>query len=99
MKTNTDKTPRMILHLNSIKDDTATGMEVYCRKTNSVKVPSYDECMSCPYFHGVGSGTMIECEWVDEPPLMGDIRRVDWVDRNREKLRVSKLIDDKVIKK
>lgn len=96
---NKDKAPRMILHLNSIKDTTKSGMEVYCRKANKVLVPSYDDCMSCPYFHGAGSGTMIECEWEDVPPLTGDIRRVDWIDRKREQLRVSKLIDDKVIKK
>ncbi|MCM1216810.1 MAG: hypothetical protein NC548_20105 [Lachnospiraceae bacterium] len=96
---NKDKTPRMILHLNSIKDMTQSGKEIYCRKVNSLKVPTYQDCMSCPYFHGMGSGTMIECEWEDEPPLMGDIRRVNWDDRKHELLRVSKLIDDKVIKK
>lgn len=88
-----------ILHLNFIKDFTKPGMEIYCRKSHQIKIPSYDDCMSCPYFHGAGAGNMIECEWDDLPPIQGDIRRVNWVDRNRELLRVSKLIDDKVIKK
>lgn len=96
-----DNKPKLvpILHVNSIKDSTKSGMELYCRKKHKLCIPSMEDCMSCAMFRGAGQGEAIECEWEDIPPYKGNVRLIDWFDRKQELLRISKLIDDGVIKK
>lgn len=91
----------MVLHLNIVRDTTTeAGKEIYCRRQHKLCVPTMKDCLSCPYYHGMGGGDMLECEWEDEPSGFGHpIRRIYWQDRNQELMRVSKLIDDGVIKK
>ena len=88
-----------IIHVNFVKDCTETGKEIYCREKHKLCVPTMDDCLNCPMFRGTAQGEGLECEWEDEPPYKGVVKIINWRDRKQEMLRVSKLIDDKVIKK
>ena len=88
-----------ILHVNFIRDTTKKGLEIYCRKKHKLCVPTMEECARCEYFRGVGQGEALECEWKDIPPYKGTTRLIDYDDRKHELLRVSQLIDDKIITK
>lgn len=90
---------RPILHVNFVKDFTESGKEIYCRKKHKLCVPTMDDCLNCSMFRGTGQGEAIECEWEDTIPYKGDVKLINWYDRKQEMLRVSKLIDDKILKK
>ena len=95
-----DKTElKPILHVNFIKDNSESGLEIYCRKKHKLCTPLIEDCTNCSMYRGSGQGEALECEWEDIPPYRGNIRLIDWFDRKQELLRISKLIDDNILKK
>ena len=84
----------------SLTEYPSNDREVYCKKLHTVKEPEEADCMGCPYFGGLMQGYGHECVWDDDVPTTFDTEQVvDWEDRNKEFLRVSKLIDKGVLKK
>ena len=83
-----------VVHQNFItdKDDS-----VFCKKNHKVDKLSkiQNQCLGCPYFYGTLQGSGVECGWEDviTEPIMAIIHP------QKELLRVSKLVDDDIIKK
>lgn len=91
-----------ILHLNYIsvnKFPPIRAVDIYCRAKNKVVSSNQlDSCWNCQYYRGSGQGTMLECEWDDEPPFYGKIRRIQCGDADKEFHRVNELIKAGVLK-
>lgn len=75
-----------------------SGRMVYCKRRHAVIEPMEEDCNGCPHFAGFMQGYGHECAWEDTM-TEGDSKDINWVDRNKELLRVSQLIDDGFIKK
>lgn len=97
---------KKITHINlighninvSIEDEYPTSdREVYCRKLHEIKEPDEKDCENCPYFSGFAMGWGHECTWEDEGE--NEEKVIPHSERFRELQRVSKLIDEKVLKK
>ena len=73
--------------------------EVFCKKRHAVIDPSIDDCKNCPYFGGVMQGYGHECIWEDIVPAEIEEVIVEHSDRQKEFMRVSKLIDQGYLKK
>ena len=73
--------------------------EVFCKKLHKVCVPQRDDCMACEYFNGVMQGYGHECVWDDQVRVGETEQTIPWEDRNKEMMRVSKLIDEGYLKK
>ena len=73
--------------------------EVFCKKLHKVCVPQEKDCTACPYFAGLMGGYGHECQWEDAVPSIIEDVIIDWEDRYKELIRVSKLIDMGLIKK
>lgn len=92
-------------HYNKIADNinyvqSQAEQEVYCKRLHKVTVPQASDCTECPYFGGVMGGYGHECVWEDcYPSIDNGPVVIDWNDRNKELLRVSKLIDRGLLKK
>lgn len=89
-----DKQVQKVNHLNR-PDDKG---RVYCKKLNKIRTMDaqfWDVCTTCPMFSGTVQGEGVECTW-DEP---ADYYSVKVFDPKEELLRVSKLIDQGVLKK
>lgn len=89
-----DKQMQMVNHLN--KPDNKG--RVYCRKLNKIIAMNsqfWDVCTICPMFSGTIQGEGVECTW-DES---ADYLIVEVFDPKEELLKVSKLIDQGVLKK
>ena len=84
-------------HINDT--DNQTEQEVYCKRLHKVTVPQKKDCDTCPYFVGVMGGYGHECTWEDCVPSIVKTIVIKWEDRNNEFMRVSKLIDEGLIKK
>mgnify|MGYP000239434611 CR=1 FL=1 len=92
--------PEQILHINYTsvnKFPPVETVEIYCRKLNKTLPFNKLECSECPYYRGSGQGTTVECEWGDEPPIVGKIRHINCGDATKELFRVSQLKDLKII--
>lgn len=86
------------ISLNS--DKLSSDREVYCKKLHTIKEPDISDCTNCPYFGGLMQGYGHECVWNDEVVDEYDAEKViQWKDRNKEFLRVSKLIDEGILTK
>lgn len=84
----------------SLTNYPSSDREVYCKRLHTVKEPETQDCVGCPYFGGLMQGYGHECVWEDDvPTTFDDEQVVDWADRNKEFLRVSRLIDKGVLKK
>ena len=78
------------------------GRMIFCKKNHKVMEPLADDCMSCPYYAGLMQGWGHECAWEDELNdefVDGDTMDIPWDAREKELLRVSKLIDRGIIQK
>ena len=72
---------------------------IFCKRQDKVyKVaPKYKGCDDCPYLFGSLQGIGVECMWEDVPPLSPIGLEVR--DPQEEFTRVSRLIDEKFLKK
>lgn len=73
--------------------------EIFCKKLHKITEPDAKECDSCPYFAGWMMGRGHECKWEDVIDADSDTRVIPHKDARKEMYRVSKLIDEGVIKK
>lgn len=80
------------IHLNYMTED----KKVFCKKENKVVTINVDRCDECPYMVGSLQGDGVECFW-DDPEAKSVYMDVE--NPQKELLRVSKLIDNKKIKK
>ena len=85
------KANNLVVHQNLYNE----SGEVFCKKRNKVLSPNEDLCNKCEYCVGSLQGRGVECYWYD----VYDNSIVTVNDPNKEKLRVSKLIDKNIIKK
>ena len=93
---------RIQTHINDAleNDFSDSSRGVYCKKLHKVTAPDASDCSTCPYYGGLMGGWGHECVWTDVPLFDGEIERlIPWVDRHKELVRVSKLIDNGVIDK
>lgn len=74
------------------------GRKIFCKRRHAVIEPMETDCDDCPYLAGFMQGHGHECAWEDVINH-GDTKDINWEDRDKELLRVSKLIDEKIIKK
>lgn len=68
--------------------------KVFCKRTNKIETVGA-HCDSCPYLYGSLQGKGVECEWKD---VMNEVF-VEVESPKDELLRVSSLIDAKILKK
>lgn len=73
--------------------------QIFCKRQNKVRkvAPKYKGCDDCPYLFGSLQGMGVECMWEDVPPLSPIGLEVR--DPQEEFTRVSRLIDEKILKK
>lgn len=99
---------QMINHLNYISQnindsDNESALvherEIYCRKLHSIVEPLKRDCESCPCFNGLLQGEGHECVWEDVLPADSVEWEVYPYDKQKELLRVSKLIDEGLLQK
>ena len=97
---------KVINHLNYIgeyptppQDTKPSDLEVFCKRYHDIRAPLITDCGNCPHFAGIMQGYGHECIWEDVVPAEVDEWIVDHSDRQKEFLRVSKLIDQGYIKK
>ena len=83
-----------VVHQNFITE--SNGL-VYCKKKHKVVKLSIitPQCFECPYFYGCLQGEGVECGWED---VIAD-PFVAVINPQEEFLRVSQLIDKKIIRK
>lgn len=77
----------------------ASDREIFCKKLHKVTEPNASDCETCPYFSGWMQGHGIECAWEDASMFKDTEVFVPHEDAQKELLRVSKLIDEGIIKK
>lgn len=81
------------IHQNVVTDEN----KIYCKRAH--KVVDFDanipNCDTCPYFYGSLQGNGVECVWKDQTPA--SVFTVE--EPNKELLRVSKLLDKKIVEK
>ena len=73
--------------------------QIFCKRQDKVRkvAPKYKGCDDCPYLFGSLQGIGVECMWEDVPPLSPIGLEVR--DPQEEFTRVSRLIDEKILKK
>ena len=73
--------------------------QIFCKRQNKVRkvAPKYKGCDDCPYLFGSLQGIGVECMWEDVPPLSPVGLEVR--DPQEEFTRVSRLIDEKILRK
>lgn len=73
--------------------------QIFCKRQDKVRkvAPKYKGCDDCPYLFGSLQGMGVECMWEDVPPLSPVGLEVR--DPQEEFTRVSRLIDEKILKK
>lgn len=81
------------------QDTTLKDLEVFCKRRHDIRAPLVDDCKDCPYFAGVMQGYGHECTWEDIVPAEVEEVIVEHSDRQKEFMRVSKLIDQGYLKK
>lgn len=72
---------------------------IYCKRAHTLKTPTADDCNNCPYFHGYLNGEGYECVWEDVNPVEVDFLEIYPKDKEKELMRVSKLIDRGLLNK
>lgn len=87
------KNLKPVNHQNIVSD----SGRVYCKKLGKVINLDYKDCNTCDYCFGSLQGQGVECMWEDSINNQSSIVTV--TNPNKEFLRVSKLIDDGIIKK
>ena len=72
---------------------------IFCKRQDKVRkvAPKYKGCDDCPYLSGSLQGIGVECMWEDVPPLSPVGLEVR--DPQEEFTRVSRLIDEKILRK
>lgn len=72
---------------------------IFCKRQDKVLTiaSNYNNCNDCPYLFGSLQGQGVECKWEDIPAPSPCGRYV--YDPQEELVRISKLIEDKIIKK
>ena len=72
---------------------------IFCKRQDKVRkvAPKYKGCDDCPYLFGSLQGIGVECRWEDVPPLSPVGLEVR--DPQEEFTRVSRLIDEKILRK
>ena len=84
----------------SLADYPESDREIYCKRLHTIKEPDEEDCLNCPYFGGMGQGTAHECVWEEPVDISSElIRYIPHEDRQKEMLRVSQMIDARVIQK
>lgn len=73
--------------------------EIFCKRQHKITEPDFDDCDKCPYFAGTAMGHGIECKWEDVIDVKLDEKVIQHSQVRDELRRVSKLIDDGVLKK
>lgn len=73
--------------------------QIFCKRQDKVRkvAPKYKGCDDCPYLFGSLQGIGVECMWEDVPPLSPVGLEVR--DPQEEFTRVSRLIDEKILRK
>lgn len=73
--------------------------QIFCKRQDKVRkvAPKYKGCDDCPYLFGSLQGMGVECMWEDVPPLSPVGLEVR--DPQEEFTRVSRLIDEKILRK
>lgn len=78
------------------------GRMIYCKKLHKLAEPLVTDCDNCPFFAGFMQGHGHECAWedvLDDHYVTGDEMNIPWEAREKEFLRVSRLIDKGVLLK
>ena len=72
---------------------------IFCKRQDKIRklAPEYKGCDDCPYLFGSLQGIGVECMWEDVPPLSPVGLEVR--DPQEEFTRVSRLIDEKILRK
>lgn len=102
-----------VYHLNQIgheineslnHDYPSSDREIFCKKLHKITEPLQKDCSTCPYFAGLMMGHGHECKWEDV--VDEDYNEEQFVEKvvphqdvKKELYRVSKLIDQGIIKK
>ena len=73
--------------------------QIFCKRQDKVQkvAPKYKGCDDCPYLFGSLQVMGVECMWEDVPPLSPVGLEVR--DPQEEFTRVSRLIDEKILRK
>ena len=85
--------------VTEIMHNNYSNRDVYCRRIHQVEDIKKLDCPKCRYFSGYLLGKGVQCYWEDYSPVEELERNIPYEDRNKELLRVSHLIDLKVISK
>ena len=91
----------MAIHLESVNHFNYMdgNGRIFCKRQDKVRkvAPKYKGCDDCPYLFGSLQGIGVECMWEDVPPLSPIGLEVR--DPQEEFTRVSRLIDEKILRK
>ena len=88
-----------INHSLEKNSESSKGREVFCKKNHKVMEPLEKDCSNCPYFAGWMQGYGHECVWEDVIDASQDVKVIPQNQARQELYRVSKLIDQGIIKK
>lgn len=99
---------KQVYHVNLIgheinesisKDYPKSDREIFCKRYHRITEPNAEDCKKCPYFSGTALGHGIECKWEDVIDINQDEVVIPHDSIREEFKRVSKLIDQGIIKK
>ncbi len=98
---------KQVYHMNAIGHEIneslanypASDREIYCKRLHKITEPDAEVCDKCPYFAGWMQGHGHECKWEDVIDINRDEKFIPHDKVRDEFIRVSKLIDEGVIKK
>ena len=76
-----------------------SSYEIYCKRFHTIKIPTENDCNNCPYFSGLLQGYGHQCNWEDIVPVETTELEIPSSAKQKEFLRVSKLIDRGLLKK
>ena len=88
-------------HINDALNDEVSenNYEIYCKRLHTIKVPTTNDCAGCPYFSGLLHGYGHQCSWEDIVPVETTELDIFPSEKQKEFLRVSKLIDRGLLEK
>lgn len=87
-----------IIHGNAVNWDKG-DLKIYCRKNHKIMVPQESDCTKCDFYYGSMQGNGLECIWEDYTDSDSPMVFIKSSEKEKELLRVSKLIDKKILKK
>lgn len=92
-----------IEHINLVDSwDYKEGHTIFCKRIDRIRcINPETDCLDCPHFRGTGQGECVACQWVDVYGYGAqyDTKVVPYFTVNNELKRVTRLIDQGIVKR